>query len=63
TRPYLWNESVLVGNDLGEVHALRASDGVVQWTHVLGGVIRGIGTTERVIYVGTLKGMVFALMP
>jgi outer membrane protein assembly factor BamB len=63
TRPYLWNESALVGNDLGEVHAFRASDGVLQWSHNFGGVIRGIGTTDGAIYVGTLKGMVFALKP
>ncbi|MGH7452108.1 MAG: PQQ-binding-like beta-propeller repeat protein [bacterium] len=63
TRPYVWHENVLVGNDLGEVHAFRASDGVIQWSHALGGVIRGIGTTDRVIYVGTLKGLVYAFMP
>jgi outer membrane protein assembly factor BamB len=67
TRPYVWRENVLVGNDLGEVHAFRASDGIIQWSHDFGGaagaMIRGIGITERVIYVGTLKGFVYAFMP
>ena len=63
TRPYVWHENVLVGNDLGEVRAFRAGDGVIQWSHDLGGVIRGIGTTDGAIYAGTLKGLVYAFMP
>lgn len=63
SRPYVHNENVLVGDEAGEVFALRASDGAIQWSHVFGGVIRGIGTADPTIYVGTLKGMVYAWAP
>lgn len=63
TRPHVWHEIVLTGNDLGEVHAFRASNGAIQWSQDFGGVIRGIGTTGSAIYVGTLKGLVYAFKP
>jgi outer membrane protein assembly factor BamB len=58
-RPVLWQEMLLAGNDRGEIFAFR--DGELQWSKILGGVIRGIGGTKDVIYVGTLSGMVHAL--
>jgi len=62
-RPYSMNGNVLVGNNLGEVYAYRASDGLVQWSHAFGGVMRGIGVADGVIYAGTLKGLLYAYMP
>jgi len=59
-RPYVWRDEVLAG-DGAELVAFRASDGTRVWSHQLPGTIRGIGVTDDVLYVGTLKGPVFAL--
>jgi len=60
SRPYLWRGAVLAGTEKGELLAFRASDGLPRWSHPLKGVIRGIGTTNRVLYVGTQQGTVYA---
>jgi outer membrane protein assembly factor BamB len=60
SRPYLWEGAVLAGTVKGEMVAFRAADGLPRWSHTLQGVIRGIGTSEMVLYVGTQKGVVYA---
>jgi outer membrane protein assembly factor BamB len=60
SKPYLLDEAVLAGNVRGEVLALRISDGSRLWSSKFDGVIRGIGSSEGTLYVGTLKGKVFA---
>lgn len=62
-RPTLWQKTLLAGSDRGEVFAFRTSDGVLQWSKILGGVIRGIGSMKDVVYVGTLSGVVYAYQP
>ena len=59
-RPYVWRDEVLAG-DGAELVAIRTSDGTRVWSHRLPGTIRGIGVSDDVLYVGTLKGPVFAL--
>ena len=44
----------------GDVFAFRVSDGMPRWSHHFGGAIRGIGCTDRVLYVGTYEGLVYA---
>ena len=61
-RPYVWRGAVLAGNG-GELVAFRASDGTREWSHQLSETIRGIGVSDDVLYVGTLKGPVLALRP
>jgi outer membrane protein assembly factor BamB len=61
-RPYVWRGTVLAGNG-GELVAFRASDGGREWSHQLPETIRGIGVSDDVLYVGTLKGRVLALRP
>jgi outer membrane protein assembly factor BamB len=61
TRPYLLNDLVLAGNNRGEVHAYRATDGKLAWSHILKGTIRNFGDAENVLYVGTVEGTIFAL--
>ena len=51
---------MLAGTEKGELLAFRAGDGLPLWSHALKGVIRGIGTSDRVLFVGTLKGVVYA---
>jgi hypothetical protein len=60
SRPYVWDELALAGNEAGDVFALRLADGEIAWSLPLGGTIRGIGTSGHGLYVGTLKGDVHA---
>lgn len=63
TRAHLWRQDVLAGNESGEVIAYRLTDGAREWSHKLKGVIRSIGGTDEVLYIGTLSGMVYAFIP
>lgn len=63
SRPHLWRGSVLVGSEDGELAALAIEDGAVIWTRHLDGVIRGIGFDRELLFVGTLKGALFAVRP
>ncbi|MFY9571737.1 MAG: PQQ-binding-like beta-propeller repeat protein, partial [Blastocatellia bacterium] len=59
-RLHIWGDAVLAGNELGEVYAFRISDGDKQWSHDFEGIIRSIGNSQRVLYVGTRQGKVYA---
>jgi outer membrane protein assembly factor BamB len=59
----LWRGSVLAGSEAGELAALGIEDGAVIWTRHLDGVIRGIGYDADLLFVGTLKGVLFAVRP
>ena len=59
-RPCVWRDEVLDG-DGAELVAFRASNGTHLWSYHLPGTIRGIGVSDDVLYVGTLKGPVLAL--
>lgn len=59
-RPYVWRDTMLAG-DNHDLIAFRASDGTRAWSHQLPGTIRGIGVSDDVLYLGTLKGPVLAL--
>ncbi len=61
-RPYLWRGIVLAGNR-GDLVAFRSSDGAREWSHQFPETVRGIGTSDEVLYVGTLKGPIFAYSP
>lgn len=61
-RPYTWRGAVLAGNRR-ELVAIGATDGSRQWSHHFPETVRGIGTSADVLYVGTLKGPVFAYAP
>lgn len=60
SKPYLWDHAVIAGNERGELFAFRLSDGSRLWSQRFDGVIRGVGSSEGTLYVGTLKGKVFA---
>jgi outer membrane protein assembly factor BamB len=63
SRPYLWRGAVLAGNREGDLVALRPGDGSPLWTGRLEGVVRGIGSDGDRLYVGTLKGRLYAYEP
>ena len=58
-RPYVWNGSVIAG-DRRQLVALRLSDGAREWSREFPGMVRGIGASDDVLYVGTLPGPVYA---
>ncbi len=62
-RPYVWRDSVLAGDHDGNVFAFRTADGVLRFTTKFEGMIRGIGSSQETLYLGTLKGMVYAWDP
>jgi outer membrane protein assembly factor BamB len=62
-RPYLWQGSVVAGSEAGELAALATEDGAVTWARRLDGVLRGIGSDGDLLFVGTLKGTLFAVRP
>jgi outer membrane protein assembly factor BamB len=61
-RPCLWNNEVLAGDYHGQLFAFRLTDGVTAWSHQLSTQpIRGIGMTKDTLYVGTFRGIVYAV--
>jgi outer membrane protein assembly factor BamB len=63
-RPRLWHGWVVVGDRDGTVYALDEKTGTVIWSeNIHDKPIRGIGSDESVLYVGTIDGHVFALRP
>lgn len=58
-RPYVWRGAVLAGNRR-ELVAMRLSDGSREWSHPFPDMIRGIGTSDEVLYVGSLQGSILA---
>jgi len=61
SRPYVWRDMVLAG-DRGRLIAYGLADGATRWAHTLQGMVRGIGTCGDTLYVGTLRGQVYALL-
>lgn len=61
-RPYLWHKVVLAGNRQ-ELVAVSAQDGTRLWSHVFPETVRGIGTSDEILYVGSLSGPIFAYSP
>ena len=58
--PYVWRDTVLAGNEAGEVIAFRITDGARQQSFILKGTIRSIGGLDNIFYIGTLNGTVYA---
>jgi hypothetical protein len=61
-RPYVWRGLVLAGNRR-ELLAFHSGDGSRAWLHQFPETVRGIGISPDVLYVGTLKGPIFAFSP
>ncbi len=63
SRPHLWRGAVLAGDEGGELDALSVDDGAVLWARHLDGVIRALADDGDVLFVGMLKGAVYAVRP
>jgi outer membrane protein assembly factor BamB len=55
-QPLVWNETVIVGESKGSVHAFRLTDGSTAWTAKVEGKVRGLGADGNVLYIGVLQG-------
>lgn len=62
-RPAVWHGWVLAGTELGEVRAFRLEDGAERWACRLDGEVRVFGGLDETLYVGTIKGTLYALRP
>jgi outer membrane protein assembly factor BamB len=60
-QPLVVGNLVVVGSRDGVVTGFRCSDGETQFSTEVGGVIRGLGYAEGVLFVGTLSGQLHAL--
>lgn len=60
-QPLVRDGLVLVGDESGEVQAFRLLDGSTAWTRRLEGEIKGLGSHDGVLYVGTRQGRVYSL--
>ena len=63
SRPYVWRGAVVAGNERGQLFGLRLSDGARLWSASFEGAVRGIGSDEDGLYVGTIGGRVYAWTP
>ena len=61
--PQIWGDSILAGDRGGELVAFGPSDGVKRWSLKIDQGIGAIGTSEDMLYVGTLQGSVYACTP
>lgn len=61
-RPRLWNGAVVAG-DGPDLYALDVQSGQELWKHHFGGMVRGVGSDQDVLYVGTLQGDIYAFHP
>lgn len=61
-RPYLWHRNVLAANRR-ELVAFAPTDGTRVWSHQFPETVRGIGTSDEILYVGSLRGPIFAYSP
>ena len=62
-RPFVWNDTLVVGNDHGELFGFRVTDGVTSWSAKFEGTIRGVGGSPDTLYIGCLNGTVYAWKP
>lgn len=60
-RLQFWHGAVVAGSTHGLVVAYDLKTGAERWRHQLEGSIRGIGTTDDMIFIGNLDGVLFAL--
>lgn len=60
-RIHKWRDEVILGSTNGKVVGCAEESGRWNWEHVLDGMIRGVGHSESLLFVGTFDGKLFAL--
>jgi len=62
SRPYVWKDYVFVGDLAGKLFAFHKESGSLAWSHQFPSrVVRGIGFTNDMLYVGMQGGMIYGL--
>lgn len=62
SRPYVWKDYIVVGDLAGKLFAFRQKDGSLGWSKQFPSrVVRGLGFTNDLLYVGMQGGMIYAL--
>jgi outer membrane protein assembly factor BamB len=59
-RPLMLGGAVLVGSEAGRLVAFRIADGQEVWSGRIDGVPRGTSRDGSELYIGTLRGTLFA---
>ncbi len=62
-QPLLWRGTVVAGTPQGEVCGIQLADGQDVFAFNVGGMVRGLGADEEILYVGTLGGTLYACRP
>jgi len=63
-RPRLWYGSIIAGDRDGTLFAIDEATGATRWSRKIHDhAIRGIGSDEKTLYVGTIDGTLLALRP
>lgn len=64
SRPYVWKDYVFVGDLAGKLFAFHRGNGSLAWSYQFPSrVVRGIGFTNDMLYVGMQGGMIYAFVP
>lgn len=64
SRPYVWKDYVFVGDLAGKLFAFHKGNASLAWSHQFPSrVLRGIGFTNDMLYLGMQGGMIYALVP
>jgi outer membrane protein assembly factor BamB len=61
--PLLWHDLILAGDSDGELFAYGQVDGARKWSVKLDQGLGAIGGADDMVYVGTVRGSVYALPP
>jgi outer membrane protein assembly factor BamB len=63
-RPRLWRGAIIAGDRDGTVFAIDEATGTTIWSRKIADkAIRGIGSDEKTLYIGTIDGKLIALRP
>jgi outer membrane protein assembly factor BamB len=63
SRPLVLGNSILAGNERGELFAYNLGDGSIQWQRKFRGIIASIGSSGNTVYVTNSRGIVYAFLP
>ncbi|MGH9866630.1 MAG: PQQ-binding-like beta-propeller repeat protein [Candidatus Polarisedimenticolia bacterium] len=61
--PQIYEDVVLAGDNAGELFAYGQADGMKKWSFKMNQGLGAIGTSDEMLYVGTLEGLVYAFQP
>ncbi len=60
-KPLVRGSQVLAGNEAGLLQALDLGSGELRWSTEFRGAVRGLGSSDTRLFVGTIRGSVYAM--